>query len=167
MTPERATQLKDIVEHFHGTTPADEEVIAYCTEKGFEAIDAGTLEDWTFQYDVDTLRNETLPMACKVISEWTPPSGFDSPDVQRAAFKALERSLLAIFEATGARFDVATSALESLAQIGGIFKSASMLATDKKVAIANTFIIQHFGCDPNKVPVGSYAQLCKDLAEKK
>ena len=167
MDPKRLAEMLDIVEHFLGATPTDKEIIDYCESKGVAAIDAGTLEDWTFQYDVDKLRNASLPLICNVIAAWTPPSGFATSQEQQAAFKDLEKRILAIFEDQDVRFNIATSVLENLASIGSIIKSASLLATDKKVAIANRFIENHFNVSsPNKVSVGSYAQLCRDLAKK-
>jgi len=166
MTPEQLNELKQIVAHFHGRTPTDVEINDYCTAQGLEAIDAGTLEDWTFQYDTDVLRIDVLPDICDVIAAWKPVSGFASSEDQRASFRQLERDILAIFEKRDVPFNVAVSVMENLATIGTIIKNASLLATDKKVAIANTFITQHFGADPNKVSVGSYAQVCKELAGK-
>src|SRR4051794_6435136 len=98
MTPERLTQLRQIVEYFNGATPTDAEIAAYCAKEGFETIDAGTLEDWTFSYDVEQTRNMCLPEICKVIGAWTPPSENADKNEQQGAFRALERSILAIFE---------------------------------------------------------------------
>lgn len=159
-------QLKQIVEHFHGQNPTDEEVLKYCEEQGFDGISAGDLEDWTFQYDTDKLRIETLPEVCRVIGAWVPPSAFVPQNEQQAAFRKLEQDILAIFEARDVRFDIASSVMENLSQIGSLIKNASLRATDKKVAIANTLLAERFGMDPNKVGVGSYAQLCKELAEQ-
>lgn len=166
MPAERLPQLKQVVEYFHGQTPTDEEILKYCEAQGFDGIDAGTLEDWTFQYDVDKLRNETLPEVCEVISNWKAPSEFDATEAKQTAFKQLERDILAIYEDRNTRFDVLISVLESMSAIGTAIKSAGLLATDKKVAIANRFLEQRFGTDPHKVGVGSYAQVCKELAQK-
>lgn len=165
MTPERLAELKSLVAHFKDQQPTDKEVIEYCEQQKIEAIDAGTLEDWTFQYDVDTLRNETLPEVCKIIGAWNAPSEFDSQEIKQTAFKQLERDILAIYEQRNTRFDVLISVLESMSAIGTAIKSAGLLATDKKVAIANRFLEQKFNTDPNKVGVGSYAQVCTELAK--
>lgn len=167
MTPERLAGLRLLVVYFHGQTPTDEQILEYCQAQNIEAIDAGTLEDWTFQFDVDTLRNETLPLVCNIIAAWNAPSEFDAQDVKQLAFKALERDILAIYEERNTRFDILVSVLESMSAIGSAIKSAGLLATDKKVAIANRLIENKFGgTDPHKIGVGSYAQVCKELADK-
>jgi hypothetical protein len=166
MTPERLTQLKQLVEYFHGQTPTDEQIIGYCQTQNIEAIDAGTLEDFTFQFDVDALRTEVLPEVADVIAKWPGMSEFDNQADKQAAMKQFERDILGIFESRNTRFDVLMSVVESLSTIGTMIKSAGLLATDKKVAIANRYIENRFGLDPHKVGVGSYAQECKDLAKK-
>ena len=167
MTPERLAEIRQIVVYFHGQKPNDEEILTYCQEQDIDAIDAGTLEDWTFQFDVDNLRKEVLPEVGAIIAKWPGMSEFDSPEGKQLAVMQFQRDVLAVFEERNIRFDVATSVLESLSAIGNMIKSASLLATDKKVAVANRLIENMFeGTDPHKVGVGSYAQACKDLAQK-
>lgn len=160
------TQLKQIVEHFHGQTPTDADVAAFCEQQSFDAISAGELEDWTFQYDVDKTRNELVPLIGQVLVNWTPASEFDSVEVKEASIKKLQADILALIEERDIRFDIAYSALKNIASIGTVISNVTDVATDKKVAVANAFIIQHFGKMPDKVGVGSYAQLCKKLAEQ-
>src|SRR5688572_806899 len=109
MPNERLAQLKQIVEYFHDQTPTEQQIFDYCQEQKIDAIDAGTLEDWTFQYDVDKLRNESLSEVCDVISNWDAPSEFDPADKKQAAFKKLERDILALYEDRNTRFDVLMS----------------------------------------------------------
>lgn len=167
MTSDRLAELRQLVVYFHGQTPTDEEIIKYCEAQKIEAIDAGTLEDWTFQFDVDALRTEVLPEVAAVIAKWPGMSEFDNQAQKQAAMKQFERDILAIFETRNTRFDVVMSVVESLSTIGTMIKSAGLLATDKKVAIANRLIENKFGgTDPHKIGVGSYAQVCKELANQ-
>lgn len=166
MTPEKLKQLKEIVEHFRGKETTDEAILKFCTEKGYEGIDAGTVEDYTFQLDADELTQRVVPKIGELLKTWKVPSSFTPSVEQQAQANVLSRDILALFEEENTQFLLATSVLDSLASnLSGIIRGASQRSTDVKLAIANTYLIRKFGADPLKICVGDMEKERKVLLD--